>query len=185
MSLLEEASGRQPLDLFLFVSHSEHIDNKNINYTEKYLAVLLLLHSILIGYRTVLSSESTITFSFKMLRIIGLLEADFNTALKFFFATQMQAVSEVHGLSDEQWGSRKNRSSIDAGLVHLLAFECGRAKRSTVAEISHDLKACFDRMQVGQSNIYALKRNVDRNLLKCRGLRVTRIKRCIRRDIPE
>ena len=70
----------------------------------------------------------------------------------------------------------KNRSSIDAGLVHLLAFECRRAKRSTVAEISHDLKACFDRMQVGQSNIYALKRNVDRNLLKCRGLTVTRIR---------
>lgn len=68
MSLLEEASGRQPLDLFLFVSHSEHIDNKNINYTEKYLAVLLLLHSILIGYRTVLSSESTITFFIKRLR---------------------------------------------------------------------------------------------------------------------
>ena len=82
-------------------------------------------------------------------RYVAYTQNTVNTALKFFFATQMQAVSEAHGLSDEQWGSRKNRSLIDAGLVHLLAFECGRAKHSTVAEISHDLKACFDRMQVG------------------------------------
>ena len=60
-----------------------------------------------------------------LLRIIGLLEADFNTALKFFSASQMQHVAEEEGLSDEQCGSRKNRTSIDAAMVKLLTFECG------------------------------------------------------------
>ena len=36
-----------------------------------------------------------------LLRIIGLLEADFNTALKFFFANKMMIIAEEHGLSDE------------------------------------------------------------------------------------
>ena len=61
-----------------------------------------------------------------MLHIIGLLEADFNTALKFFFAKKMMANAEKIGLSDEQWGSRKNCSSIDAAILKLLMFESAR-----------------------------------------------------------
>ena len=38
------------------------------------------------------------------LRIIGLLKADFNTALKYF------ETDEARGLSTEQWGSRNNRN---------------------------------------------------------------------------
>ena len=59
-----------------------------------------------------------------LLRIIGLLEADFNTALKFFIASQMQAAAEINGISGEQWGSRKNRTSINAAMIKLLTFEC-------------------------------------------------------------
>ena len=44
----------------------------------------------------------------QLLRIIGLLGADFNTALKFFFANQMMIIVEENGLSDEQYGLRKN-----------------------------------------------------------------------------
>jgi hypothetical protein len=59
-----------------------------------------------------------------LLRIIGLLEADFNTALKlFFFAKKMMQNAESNGLSDEQWGSRRNRLSLDAAMIKLLMFE--------------------------------------------------------------
>jgi hypothetical protein len=59
-----------------------------------------------------------------LLRIIGLLEADFNTALKlFFFAKKMMQNAESNGLSDEQWGSRRNCSSLDAAMIKLLMFE--------------------------------------------------------------
>ena len=43
-----------------------------------------------------------------LLQIIGLLEADFNTALKFFFVNQMMIIAEENGLPDEQHGLRKN-----------------------------------------------------------------------------
>ena len=40
------------------------------------------------------------------LRIIALVEADWNTALKILFRNLMKN-AENSGLSDEQWGSRK------------------------------------------------------------------------------
>ena len=51
------------------------------------------------------------------LRIIGLLEADLNTALKIFGREMAHKMEDSGNLSDEQWGSRKNRSSIDAALI--------------------------------------------------------------------
>ena len=47
------------------------------------------------------------------LRIIGLLEADFNTALKLIFAKKMMRNAESSGISGEQWGGRPNRTAID------------------------------------------------------------------------
>ena len=38
------------------------------------------------------------------LRIIGLVEADFNSALKIYFAKHMIANSEKSNLTEEQWG---------------------------------------------------------------------------------
>ena len=51
-----------------------------------------------------------------MLRIIGLLEADFNSALKYFFAKKMMQRAEENGsMAEEQWGLRKNRTATDEG----------------------------------------------------------------------
>ncbi|KAL7504284.1 hypothetical protein ACHAXN_004116, partial [Cyclotella atomus] len=79
-----------------------------------------------------------------MLRIIGLIEADLNTALKFYFASRMMWNAEQDGMTDEQWGGRKNRSSVDAAMLKLLVFECARIKKSTVGITMYDLVACFD-----------------------------------------
>ena len=38
------------------------------------------------------------------LRIIGLLDAEFNTALKLTFARKMMWNAETSGISNEQWG---------------------------------------------------------------------------------
>ena len=59
-----------------------------------------------------------------LLRIIGLLEADFNTVLKFFFTNQMMIIAEENGLFDEQHGLRKKRTCTDAAMIKLLTFEC-------------------------------------------------------------
>ena len=115
------------------------------------------------------------------LRIIGLLEGDFNTALKWFMASQVQRRAEDNNaMSKDQFGSRKDRMAIDAGMIKLLSFESARATKSTMAEVSHDKKACFDRMQTAQSNIYAKKQNVDKNLLICKSKTMSLMKRHVK-----
>ena len=66
--------------------------------------------------------------------IIGLLEADFNTALIFFFANQMMIIVEENGLLDKQHGLRKNQTCTDTAMIKLLTFECAREKKSTIGE---------------------------------------------------
>ena len=61
-----------------------------------------------------------------MLWIIGLLEADFNTALKIIFAQKMMKNAESAGLSDEQWGSLKHRMALDLAMRNMMTFEYGR-----------------------------------------------------------
>ena len=81
------------------------------------------------------------------LRLIELLEANFNSALENFFAKDPMIASETNDtLADEQWGLRKNRTSTDAAMLKLLIFECARIKKSTIGEESYDCKACFDRV---------------------------------------
>ena len=89
-------------------------------------------------------------------------------------------VAEENGLSDEQHGLRKNRTCTDAAMTKLLTFECARAKKSTIGEVSYDCKACFDRVERSQSNIFAQKQNFDGNLLLARDLCVERLRRHVK-----
>jgi hypothetical protein len=114
------------------------------------------------------------------LRIIGLLEADFNTALKYFFAKRMMSNAEEIGLSDEQWGSRKHRSSIDAAMLKLLMFETARVKRATVAGTYYDLCANYDRIFPSISNFIAQRSGMDKNILRARALAIEGMRRRVR-----
>jgi hypothetical protein len=82
-----------------------------------------------------------------MLQIIGLLEADFNTALKILFSRNLIANAEQAGLNDEQWGSRRNRTVLDQAMRNMMTFE----------------------MFPGLSNITAAKYGMEESALKARG----------------
>ena len=102
------------------------------------------------------------------LRLIEILEADFNSALKHFSAKDLTKAAETNDtdtLADEQWGLQKNRTSTDAEMLKLLTFEYARIKKSTIGEESYECKACVDRVLYSQSNIYAAKQNFADNLL--------------------
>ncbi len=90
-----------------------------------------------------------------MLCIIGILEADFNTALKILFAKNLMAASEKTGLCDEQWGSRPTRTSTDAALRKMLTFEYGRYMKLTITIFSNEQTACFDRIWPEVTNAIA------------------------------
>jgi len=102
------------------------------------------------------------------LRIIGLVEADFNTALKIFFAKQMVANSERTTLTEEQWGGRPGRTATDAAMRKMLAFEYGRVLYVTIALFANDAVACFDRMVPNISTLLALKYGVQPNVMRSR-----------------
>lgn len=102
------------------------------------------------------------------------------TALKFYFSREMMENAERDGLTDEQWGGRRNRSSVDAAMLKLLTFECARIKKSTIADTLYDLIACFDRMKASASNIIAQRSQVDQNILTARAKVIERLRRAIK-----
>jgi hypothetical protein len=115
-----------------------------------------------------------------MLRIIALLEADFNTALKIFFARRLMDNAETAGLNDEQWGSRRHRMALHPAMRKLMTFEYGRYMRSTIAMFAADLTACFDRMYPALGSVVSGKFGMDINVLRCKGQVMEGMERSVR-----
>ena len=115
-----------------------------------------------------------------MLRIIGLLEADFNTALKILFSKRLMTNAERAGLNDEQWGCRPKRMALDPAMRNMMTFEYGRYMRITMAMFAADLTACFDRMFPSLSNIAAGKFGVAPSVLLARGKTIHALRRAVR-----
>ena len=114
------------------------------------------------------------------LRIIGLLEADFNTALKLFFAKKMMWNAESLPLSDEQWGGRPNRSANDAALRKRVTFDFGLVMYHSEGLFMMDAAACFDRMVPSISSIVAQKFGISKNILRSRNATISNMQRSIR-----
>ena len=84
-----------------------------------------------------------------MLRIIGLVCPEFNTALSYFscfIGHQGQKNFEVTQPTEEQHGSRCNRQSIDAAMLKLLTMETACIGMPTIAMTQNDKKNCSDRI---------------------------------------
>ena len=54
--------------------------------------------------------------------IIGILKANFNTALRILFAEKLMAQAEKNVLHDDQWGSQLNHNSTDSALQKMMTF---------------------------------------------------------------
>jgi hypothetical protein len=101
-----------------------------------------------------------------MLRIIGLVCPEFNTALSYFIGHRGQQNFENISPSDEQHGSHQRRQAIDAAMLKLLTMETAHRSRRTIAMTRYDEKNCFDRIFQQNSNIFARKAGISHNLLK-------------------
>ena len=116
-----------------------------------------------------------------LLRIIGILEADFNTALKILFARKLMALTESAGdLHEEQWGSRKTRTSTNAALRKMMTFEYVRYMKSTIGLFANDQTACFDRMWAEVTNSIVAASGANANMLKCRAITMENITRHVK-----
>jgi hypothetical protein len=81
-----------------------------------------------------------------MTRLIGLLEADFNTALEWYYLIQTMGDAESSGLNPNQWGGLANRTATMCATRKLLLWEYARYARKTTASFFGDLSSCFDRV---------------------------------------
>ena len=115
-----------------------------------------------------------------MLQLIGLLEADFNTALKLIFSRKLMSNAEKIGLHEERWGCRKNRTCHDPALHKMMTFEYERYLKATIALFINDQTACFDRMYPSNTNIVAGSFGVNASTLKCRSRTIYQMKRHIK-----
>ncbi|KAL7551610.1 hypothetical protein ACHAWF_018082 [Thalassiosira exigua] len=97
------------------------------------------------------------------LRIIGKLDAEWNTLLKHYGREAMKNF-EAGDPSDEQWGFRKDRTAIDAAMIKLLTYEVSRMAVLVIGDTQYDNSQCFDRIWPENSNIGLQRMNVQEEL---------------------
>ena len=114
------------------------------------------------------------------LQIIGLVNVDFNTAQKIFFAKQMIFNSEQTDLTVEQWGGCPDKTGTDPAMRKMLTFEYGRVLMVTIALFANDAVACFDQMVPNLLSLVAMKYGIMPNAMISRNLVMSKIKHGVR-----
>ena len=77
---------------------------------------------------------------------IFLMEADFNFHSKFIFGNRMLDLARKHGLVPEEVFSKKGRTTEDAVLRQVLAYDIARQKRAPIIVASVDAAQWYDRV---------------------------------------
>lgn len=81
-----------------------------------------------------------------LLRAILLYEIQFNMGNKILGRDSMYFTEDLRGIAGEQYGSRKQHSSINQCLNKRLTFDLLRQRRQAGALCSNDAKSCYDRI---------------------------------------
>eukprot|EP01082_Thalassiosira_pseudonana_P016004 g13600.t1 g13600 contig9:10029-12311(+) len=113
-------------------------------------------------------------------RLIGLLEADFNTALKWYYPVQIMGNAESSGINVNQWGGRSNRTATMCATRKLLLWEYARLTRKTTATFFGDLASCFDRVHTSISSMISQKFGMPKSVCECRAKVVKSMERFVR-----
>ena len=87
------------------------------------------------------------------LRVIHILEADYNLALKVLWAKRaMNNIENKGAMGEAQWGGRSSRSTIDVLIMKMMKYDTSARARMILALLENDATACYDRMVVNLSS---------------------------------
>ena len=114
------------------------------------------------------------------LRIIVLLEADFNLALRTIWMHRLFKKAEEAKFVDEQWGNRKRKNALDCLSMKLLTCESCRIMRSNAALMAMDAAACYDRILTYLSNISERKYGLPKSACVTKSSAVFEMERRVR-----
>jgi hypothetical protein len=90
------------------------------------------------------------------LRVIHLFEADFNLCLRILWGMRLMRQAERRkALGEQQFGSRKGKSSEEVVLYKALTYELWNLTRTDGGTFDNDAKACYDRVIPNMTSICA------------------------------
>jgi hypothetical protein len=83
------------------------------------------------------------------IHIIHLYEAYYNLFLKIQWGSRLVRHGEEHnGFSDQNFGSRKDRTAMDPVLLKQLSYDLSHQSRTNLATFDNDASMCYDRIIV-------------------------------------
>jgi hypothetical protein len=116
---------------------------------------------------TVMIEKDTGIPAIHRLRIIHLYEADYNLFLKLQWGLRLVRHGEKHhGLSDQQYGSRKDRTAMDPVLLKQLSYDLSRQCRTNLAAFDNDASACYDRIIIALAMLVARRLRRPQNIVQ-------------------
>ena len=114
------------------------------------------------------------------LRIIVLLEADFNLALRTIWMRRLFTQAEKANFVNEQWGNRKNKNALDCLTMKLLTCESARIMKSNMALMAMDAAACYDRILTYLSSMSEQRYRLPVSACRTKGAAIFEMQRHVR-----
>jgi hypothetical protein len=115
------------------------------------------------------------------LRIIQLIEADFNTGLKIIWSRRLRStLRRSTTLDDAQHGCRPSRSTIEPTLNKILTYDISRISRSEGVFVENDASAAFDRIIPALSVLTSYAHGIPFAACLCLFLTTTQLRHHIR-----
>ena len=112
----------------------------------------------------------------KRLRVIHLIEADYNFVLKSEWGRQLVYHGEDHECFGQQQFARPGQQCIDAVHQKMLTYDLVRIMLIGLAVFNNDASGCFDRIVVSLGMMAAVRLNMPRNALRMHASILKRMK---------
>ena len=102
------------------------------------------------------------------LRIIQLIEADFNGALKILLSRRLMRHADTNGINSRQThGGHQGRSTYDAMVISQLSTDITRLNNSNLLVMFNDADGCYDRMRPELISLLVRRMSCPKQIASC------------------